>query len=100
MFGLTRKTDYALIALAFLAERAERVWSAREIARAHDLPLALLMNLLKTLHQHGVLRSTRGAKGGYQIARDLSQMALYDLVSILECSGPAGDCGCLDHVAV
>jgi Rrf2 family protein len=102
MLCLNRKTEYALVALAHLVEPLGRVASAREIAGAHGLPLPLLMNLLKNLQAHGVLRSIRGIKGGYQIKADLDALPLYDLIAIVECEGhtsrePAG-CGCLDHV--
>ena len=68
MLALGKKMDYALISLAWLAERSGRAISAREIAEANDLPLPALMQILKTLHQHGMLRSTRGVKGGYRSA--------------------------------
>jgi Rrf2 family protein len=84
MISLTRKTDYALIAIAFLAEHPRRIASAREIAEARDLPAALLMNILKELQHHGILRSTRGVKGGYEIAVDLHAVSLHELVVALE----------------
>lgn len=93
MLSLSRKADYALISLAYMAERQEQVCSAREISAAQDLPLPLLMNILKTLHSHGLLSSRRGVKGGYQIAVNLDQITLCDLIAIVECSGH-GDCGC------
>jgi Rrf2 family protein len=84
MLSLNRKTDYALVALAYMADRAGQWSSAREIAGSADVPLALLMNVLKTLHQGHVLRSTRGVRGGYQIAADLEQLSLFDLTRVLE----------------
>jgi Rrf2 family protein len=97
MLTITRKTDYALIALAHMAARAGRVSSAREIAAAYGLPAALLMNILKSLHHHGLLQSTRGVKGGYQIKADLGAVSICDLIEIMECSGRGGDCGCGCH---
>jgi Rrf2 family protein len=99
MLCITKKTEYALVALAHLAEQPDRVASAREIAVGRDLPLPLLMNILKNLQSHGVLRSTRGVKGGYQIDRDLNALSLYELVAIVDCGGtsPEGDCGCMEH---
>ncbi len=101
MISLTKKTDYALIALAYLAERPGRIASAREIAEARNLPAALLMNILKDLQHHGMLRSTRGVKGGYEIASDLAAVSLHDLivalegpVKLVECAGESGVC---DH---
>jgi len=73
-----------LIALAYLADRPGRVAPAREIAGAYNLPVALLMNILKSLHQHDVLRSTRGTKGGYQINIALDDMSLLQLIEVVE----------------
>jgi Rrf2 family protein len=84
MLRLSKKADYALISLGYLAEHPEHVVSAREIAERCRVPLPLLMNLLKALHQRGVLRSVRGANGGYQIVSDLARMSLLELSGIVE----------------
>jgi Rrf2 family protein len=95
MLSLNRKTDYALVALADMADRPEQWASAREIAERSDVPSALLMNVLKTLHQAGILRSTRGSRGGYRIVADLERLSLFDLVRVLEKteSAPEADGG-------
>lgn len=99
MLSLTRKQDYALTALAYLAEHPGRSVCAREIAEAHTLPLALLMNILKCLQKHEILKSTRGSTGGYQLAGDLADLTLCDLVRVLEDHGPiAGPCECEELV--
>ncbi|HWE04443.1 MAG TPA: Rrf2 family transcriptional regulator [Tepidisphaeraceae bacterium] len=99
MLSLSKKTDYALIALSYLAERPERVASAREIAAARDLPAALLMNILKDLHHLGIVRSTRGSQGGYELAADPASISLHELivamqgpVKLVECAGAPGPC--------
>ena len=84
MLALSKKIDYALISLAWLAERDSRFVSAREIAQANDLPLPVLMQILKVMHQQGVLRSTRGVKGGYQIGVDLETLSLHTLSEMLD----------------
>ena len=84
MLSFTKKTDYALIALAYLAQREGMVSSAREIAEAHDLPLALLMKILKGLHQQGIVKSARGTNGGYKLNTDLQLLSLHDLICMLE----------------
>ncbi len=84
MIRLSRKADYALISLGYLAERAAWVSSAREIAVACGIPAALLMNILKSLHQRGILSSVRGASGGYTIAVDLHGVSLFKLCAMLE----------------
>jgi Rrf2 family protein len=84
MLSLNRKTDYALVALADMADRPLEWASAREIAERREVPAALLMNVLKTLHGAGILRSSRGMRGGYQIAADLERLSLFDLARVLE----------------
>jgi Rrf2 family protein len=88
---LSRKADYALISLGYLAEHPDHVVSAREIAERCRLPLPLLMNILKVLHQRGMLRSVRGASGGYQLAGDLERLSLLDLSHMLERADGDGD---------
>ena len=90
MLRLSKKADYALISLGYLAEHPDHVVSAREIAERCQLPLPLLMNILKVLHQRGILRSLRGASGGYRIASDLSRLSLLELSGILE-NADSGD---------
>ena len=100
MLCLSKKTEYALIALAYMARRGERVSSAREIAEAHDLPLPLLMKILKCMQHHEMLHSTRGVRGGYRLVADLGETTLFDLVAMMECPDrPGADCGCMDRAA-
>jgi Rrf2 family protein len=99
MLSLSKKTDYALIALAYLAERSGRTASAREIAEVRSLPAALLMNIMKELQQQGMVRSLRGTKGGYQLAVDPHAVSLHELilalegpVRLIECAAESGGC--------
>lgn len=94
MLTITKKTDYALIALAYLAEQSGEGASARQIAVARGLPLPLLMRILKNLHHHRLLGSRRGVMGGYRLEADLESVSLCELIEIMECRGPAGECGC------
>lgn len=95
MLCLTKKTEYALIALASLGQSPNDVTSAREIASEHGLPAALLMNILKALQQCDVVRSTRGARGGYLIGPALENLSLHDLIQALE--GRVQTTGCEEH---
>ena len=70
MVALTRKTDYALVALAYLARWEQGCVSARDIAARVRIPLPMLMGILNQLARRGLVISTRGAKGGYRLARE------------------------------
>ena len=69
MLRLSKKTDYALISLAYVAALSGRPASAREIAERHDIPVELLAKVLQRLAQRGVLKSQQGIHGGYLMAR-------------------------------
>jgi Rrf2 family protein len=84
MLTLSRKVDYALVAMAHLLENPTQVVSAREVASAHDLPRALLMNILKRLHQAGLVSSTRGVRGGYRISVNLDDVSLAEVIEVVE----------------
>ena len=84
MLALTKKTDYAPVALSHLARRLESVVSAREIAEDSGVLLPILTNILKTLTNTGIALSTRGAYGGYGSAKPMELISLYRLVTSIE----------------
>ncbi len=95
-FTLTRKTDYALIAMARLARRddPDQPVSARAIADEFNLPLPLLMNVMKDLQREGLVESQRGAAGGYRLARSADRISLADVIGAIE--GPVNVAVCCD----
>lgn len=98
MLTLTRRTEYALMALTYMSRLSQdEVASAREIAESHGIPTPLLMNILKDLNQCSLVRSLRGARGGYALACSLSEISLADLIEKLE--GPLRLVRCADDSA-
>ena len=83
MLRLSKKTDYALIALTFIAS-SEKAASAREIAERHDVPLELMAKVLQRLVQRGVLRSQQGIHGGYQLSRRPDTVSVAEIVEIID----------------
>lgn len=101
MLTLTRKTDYALVALSHLAHcrQAEAgPTSARTIAEAYHLPLPLLMNILKELAQAKLVSSTRGATGGYALAVAPERISLLEIINAIE--GPVKLTACCDGLPI
>ncbi|MCG3178133.1 MAG: HTH-type transcriptional regulator IscR [Phycisphaerae bacterium] len=98
MFTLTRKTDYALVALAGLAESGARnpdPISARELSQRYHLPLPILMKVLKELHRAGIIRSQRGVNGGYALADSPADITLGDVLAAIE--GPVRLTACCEE---
>lgn len=86
MLSLTRKSDYALVALSYLGQQRgqERAVSARRIADEYGLPLPVLMNVLKSLSHAGLITSTRGPQGGYALLEHPRKISILDVVHAIE----------------
>ena len=87
MLKLTKKADYGLIALKYLAEHPERpALSAKDVAETYGIPAQLLAKILQRLTKTGLLRSQAGMNGGYALARDAREISAYEV--ILAIDGP------------
>jgi FeS assembly SUF system regulator len=96
---ISRLTDYGTVILACLAGQATRLWTAAEVAECTRLSLPTVSKLLKQLQRGGLVASTRGSHGGYQLARPASGItaaqildALEGPLAITECSGQHSTC--------
>ena len=70
MLRLSKKADYALMAMKHLATRTDLASaSAREIAEEYDIPVELMAKVLQRLARRGLLTSHQGTRGGYRLAR-------------------------------
>ena len=93
MFKITRKLEYALIALRYIQGQSEdKVVSAKEISGVYRIPLQLLAKILQELAKHDILEAIQGAHGGYRLKKSLDEMNLTELIKILE--GPIGIMDC------
>lgn len=81
----SRATEYAIRALGFLAlQPPGKLSGAREIAEAEELPIPFLWKLLRILSRRGLIRSFKGAGGGYELARPAGQIRLERIVFAIE----------------
>jgi Rrf2 family protein len=84
MLRLSKKVDYALIALMHLAHQSPgqgEAWSAREIAKGCGLPPDLLAKILQKLARAGIVVSHQGTKGGYSLGGPADRI---HVVSVIE----------------
>ena len=84
MLQITKRVDYALIALAHLALHSGDRFSARELAETYHLSRPLMANVLKALSKEELVRSIRGTKGGYELALDPATLPVGRVVELLE----------------
>jgi len=84
MLALTKKTDYALLALSYLARRRGALISARELSGLSRISQPILTNILKSLAQAGIVDSERGVNGGYVLALSAEKVTLESVISAIE----------------
>ena len=86
MLRLSKKADYALIAMKHLAQMAGQgaSSSAREIAELYDVPIEMLAKVLQRLVRSGLLESHQGTRGGYQLARPAERISVADVIQAVD----------------
>ena len=112
MLRLSKKADYALMAMKHLAGKARlaearpreggagvQSTSAREIAEQYDIPIELLAKVLQRLVRTGLLASTQGTRGGYTLNRPSKLISIADVIQAIDgpftvtaCSTEKHDC--------
>jgi Rrf2 family protein len=94
MLRLSKRSDYALIAMRHLATGG-RSASARELAERFDIPVELLAKVLQTLARAGLLVSQQGIRGGYALSRSAQQISVADIIVAVD--GPLTVTACSDQ---
>ena len=99
MLRISKLTDYGTVLLAHLARNEDTVCSAAEVSQRTGISLPTASKLLKSLARSGIVTSTRGANGGYSLARPARDISAADIidalegpVSITECSASDSHC--------
>ncbi len=94
MLRLTKKADYGLMALKYLAEQASGgAQSAKDIAEAYHIPPQLLAKILQTLAKAGLLVSHAGTNGGYALARPAMEISAFEAIRAID--GPLFITSCI-----
>jgi FeS assembly SUF system regulator len=84
MLRLSKKADYALIAMKHLAQKGGRSTSAREIAEEYGIPIELMAKVLQRLVRTRLLASTQGTRGGYTLARLAASISVADVIQAID----------------
>jgi Rrf2 family protein len=87
---LSLKSEYAILALLELASHfaAAQPLQSRQIASQRNIPDRYLEHLLATLRRNGLVRSQRGSKGGYLLAREPWRISILEVIHCIEGNDP------------
>ncbi|WP_028856505.1 RrF2 family transcriptional regulator [Psychrilyobacter atlanticus] len=80
----TKKSKYGLRALVYMACNPERKFSVKEISEKEDISKRYLEQIFLTLKKAGLIISSKGAQGGYVLARSPKEISVGDILNILE----------------
>jgi Rrf2 family protein len=82
---LSRTVAYAVRATLQLAQlEAETPVPCSQLASAGKMPERFLLQILRNLVTHGILRSTRGVEGGYALTKPADQISLLEVIEAIE----------------
>ena len=84
---ITRKADYAIRCVLHLSRDLEAVTSVDEISKTMFVPKTFLAKILQGLMKAGIVSSTRGVKGGFQLAKQPKDINLLDVIEAIQ--GPS-----------
>lgn len=82
---LTTKSEYSIIALAFIARRGSNAYvKIDEICNEHEISKKYLEHLLSVLKQARLLKTKRGAEGGYKLAKPAESISLAEIIRLMD----------------
>jgi len=86
MLRLSKKADYALMAMKHLARKSDSAasTSAREIAEQYDIPIELMAKVLQRLARSGLLTSHQGTRGGYTLSKSTTSISVADIIQAID----------------
>src|SRR6266576_976765 len=99
----SRSAGYSIQALTYLAGQPPgKLTGAREIAAVAHIPMPFLWKILRNLSQHKLLRSFKGVRGGYELARPAHKIYLSEILAATPDNGLVATCvlglgPCEDH---
>ncbi len=108
MLKLTKRADYGMMAMRYLAEHADQgPHSARDIAESYSIPLPVLAKTLQRLARAELIASQHGAAGGYMLARPAHAISTFEVISafdgppvITSCTTVHGSCEMAGHCKI
>lgn len=98
MLRLSKKADYALLAMRHLAAHRDRgAMSSRELAESYDIPPELLAKVLQKLVRGRLLASVQGIRGGYALARPAERISVAEVIQAVDGPLTVTACSEADH---
>ena len=95
MIRLSRLADYGVVLMGYMATHEDGLHTTPEISAATGVPIPTVSKIVQTLAHNGLLRSHRGMKGGYTLARSPQDVSVAAIISALD--GPIALTQCIEQ---
>jgi len=91
--GINRATEYSIRALVYMAMNSNiEVITKSELCKTQGVTPGFLTKIMQPLIKTGVVKSFRGAKGGFQLAKDPKEITLYEILKCIDNITIFNDC--------
>jgi Rrf2 family protein len=82
---ISRSTGYALLAAGYIAQHQdEKIILSQDISKKYDIPLEYLLKILQQLVRANVLRSKRGPRGGFSLAKSAKKITMLQIIEAVD----------------
>jgi Rrf2 family iron-sulfur cluster assembly transcriptional regulator len=82
---ISRSTGYALLAAGYIAQHQKQgIILSQDISKKYNIPLEYLLKILQQLVKANILRSKRGPRGGFSLARPLKKITLLNVIEAVD----------------
>ncbi|HET6515095.1 MAG TPA: Rrf2 family transcriptional regulator [Thermodesulfovibrionales bacterium] len=82
--NITRETDYAVRCVLYLSMNPQTVTVVEDIAREMEIPKSFLAKILQKLVKAGIVKSSRGVKGGFRLGGEPSEVNLLTVIEAIQ----------------
>jgi Rrf2 family protein len=89
---VTREADYAVRCILYLSKKPQEIINVNEISKFMHVPKSFLAKILQSLVKSGIVKSTRGIKGGFQLLKKPRDIALLDVIEAIQGPSAANIC--------
>lgn len=97
MLKLSKKTEYAIIALMAMANgNGDKLYTSKELSQRYNIPPEIMGKVMQSLAKNNLIASHQGVKGGYQLTGILSDINIISVITAVE--GPLQVVDCVSRV--
>lgn len=82
---ISRSTGYALLAAGYIAKnQGDGIILSQSISKKYNIPLEYLLKILQQLVRANILRSKRGPRGGFKLAKTPKQISMLEIIEAVD----------------